>query len=181
MNLTHLHVLFHGGDVDLVSDLQLVVVAGIHQHLVIESPVPHLTSGILCSLERERGGEYGQQGIEYGRGEGGIIAQSWLGMAEYGGQLSMVQYGSVGQSHECVHTRAMAQCDQGHIEPGRYGNNMSKLYDQGMEKTKLTALRAKAQSMTEPGRVYLMGASYTLTLFEHLGTRLGTHIPLRLA
>lgn len=54
MNLTHLHVLFHGGDVDLVSDLQLVVVAGIHQHLVIESPVPHLTSGILCSL-----GEYG--------------------------------------------------------------------------------------------------------------------------
>lgn len=49
----HLHVLFHGGDVYLISDLQLVMVAGVHQHLVIESPVPHLTSGILCSLERE--------------------------------------------------------------------------------------------------------------------------------
>ena len=48
----HLHVLLHGGDVDLVSDLQLVVVAGVQQHLVIESPVSHLTSGILCSLER---------------------------------------------------------------------------------------------------------------------------------
>ena len=48
----HLHVLLHGGDVDLVSDLQLVVVAGVQQHLVIESPVSHLTSGILRSLER---------------------------------------------------------------------------------------------------------------------------------
>ena len=50
----HLHILLHGGDVDLISDLQLVMVAGVHQHLVIESPVPHLTSGILRSLERER-------------------------------------------------------------------------------------------------------------------------------
>ena len=43
------------------------------------------------------------QHIEYGREEGGITAQLWLGMAEYGGQLSVVQYGSVGQSHECVY------------------------------------------------------------------------------
>ena len=53
------------------------------------------------------------QHIEYGREEGGITAQLWLGMAEYGGQLSVVQYGSVGQSHECVCMRAMAKYDKG--------------------------------------------------------------------
>ena len=37
-----------------------------------------------------------------------------------------------------MHTRAMAKYDQGHIEPGRYGNIMFKLYDQAMEKTKAT-------------------------------------------
>ena len=54
--VSYLHVLLHGGDVNFICDLHLVVMAGIQQHLVIELPVPHLTSGILCSLGGVRKG-----------------------------------------------------------------------------------------------------------------------------
>ena len=52
---THLHVLLHSGNIHLICELQLVVVAGVRQHQVIVLATPHQPMCVTCSLER-RGG-----------------------------------------------------------------------------------------------------------------------------
>ena len=52
---THLHVLLHSGNIHLIRELELVVVAGVRQHQVVVSAASHQPASIPCSLGEAEG------------------------------------------------------------------------------------------------------------------------------
>ena len=60
---THLHVLLHSGNIHLIRELELVVVAGVRQHQVVVSAASHQPASVPCSLGEAEGSGGGGGGL----------------------------------------------------------------------------------------------------------------------